>query len=186
MICGEEVSPPTTHPHGRAASLGERRIHGASLFVEERRLLRRWSDRCQSLNCFDTLAACGLTAAASPPTLLGQLYDQGEDQEELGYYDELPEPPDQALEQTTEFMEWYEVLAPTPHRALLARHRRLVDGRIYTNTPEWRLALSLYQLGPVSHLRLAEHCEIGYGALQRWLREWQRREGIEPRTERFF
>lgn len=165
-------------------------IPTAAHFHRERELLRLWAASCTAIDAHEILGDCGLsTAAASPPNTMDRIYVMGErERDDAGGYsaeDEIVwEPADLELLQVHEFMEWYEALRPMLHAALIARHRRLVSGQLHTEKSERWVAVRLYgwHNGQPEYARflLAQNCELGYGALRRWINVMRRGDGLAP------
>lgn len=147
-------------------------------FEHERSLLNRWHRRCLSQDAAQARDLTGLSPAGSPPTHMKALYEQDPTPDPYAedYKRELPDP---ELEQVDEFMAWCEVLFPAAHRALLARHRQLINGVRVGDLPEGMKAQRLYFLPRANAAyQLVQDCEVGYAALQRWLRSWRKRERL--------
>lgn len=165
------------------------RVRPAPLFKRERELLRRWAASCAAIDSSEILDTCGLSVtAASPPNTMDRIYVMGErERDHAGGYssDEEPiEPPDLELVQTHDFLEWYEALRPGPYAALLARHRRIVSGKLHAEQSERWIAVRLYgwHSGQPDYARslMAQQCDLGYGALRRWLNVMRRNDGLGP------
>lgn len=159
-----------------------RRVELAYPFKRERELLRRWANSCAAIDAHEILDTCGLSPATSPPSTMDRVYVMGErERDDAGGYsahDEHGDGPDLEVASCHEFMEWYEVLRPATHAALLARHRRMVSGQLHEDRSERWIAVRLYgwNSGDPDHARnlLIQTCELGYGALRRWLHVMKR------------
>jgi hypothetical protein len=91
----------------------------------------------------------------------------------------LPPVPDAEVEAVFEFMDCLRPLLPHAHAALMARHRRMVDGHQHRIRSESWLAQALYGTKrAAAHARLASECDAGYAALTRWL------DRMTPRLEK--
>lgn len=147
-------------------------------YERERSLLSRWSHRCHHQDSAVIHDLVGLSPDGSPPTHMKALYEQ--DPTPDPYADDYRrEAPDPELLQVEEFMEWCEVLFPAAHKALLARHRQLINGVRVGDLPEGMKAQRLYFTPrPQAHQRLSADCEVGYAALSRWLNAWRKRERL--------
>ncbi len=138
----------------------------------ERKLLNRWAIWCLHGDSNEMMRSCGLTWAGSPPSAMRDIYDRGAETEDdtTGYARELPPVPDYTSHAVDEFMSALAPILPAVHRALLARHARIVDGRrIWVRSESW-IAQSLYGMQRSgAWRRLATDCMTGYGGLRRWL-----------------
>lgn len=138
----------------------------------ERRFLMLWAVWCLRDDMSEIKRMCGLTPAGSPFTTMRRIYDLGAVSQEdvTGYAAEVPPPPDIELE-TDAFMTALEPIQPDTHEALVARHRRIVHGKVDLEASESRLCGLLFPTLSRRHAckRLTSRCEDGYGALRRWL-----------------
>ncbi|MGH8396843.1 MAG: hypothetical protein ACRETA_01175 [Gammaproteobacteria bacterium] len=141
-------------------------------WLPERGLLNGWALWCLRDDSRTILRLCGLTWAGSQSSRIGEIYDRGARSTEdvVGYARELPPAPDHLIPTVDEFMGAVTIIIPEAASAILARHRRMIRGKLELELPEWRLAEALYgRKRSVAWEHLATDCRVGYAALRRWL-----------------
>lgn len=164
----------------RPVSIARLPIAAKGEYAREYRLMVLWGALSAGDDVHAILRECGLTGAGSPPSVMRSIYDSRNDGDQTGYAKEpysgptLQELADAELVGT--FMQQLRIFLPAPHGALLARHRRMVDGQPFKLKAEWALAVALYGRQPSqrrqAHALLAQHCEMGYQALRNWLERY--------------
>ena len=134
----------------------------------ERRMISHWSYWVTRGNQVTLHSMCGLTPEGSPHTIMDKIWECGAADEDAvtGYAGDL-RVHDYVIPEVDNFMSKISALMPTTYEALIARHRRIVNGRaILIHNERW-IARCLYggRAGE-AHARLCRYCEIGYGMLR--------------------
>ncbi len=135
-------------------------------------MLHRWALWCRRDDSSEILRDCGLTGAGSPRTPAHVIFDRGAERAEDvgGYAREHAPAADDVSAVVDAFMLALAAISPGIFHALLARHTRIVRGEFIDMRSESEVAQVLYGLRRSgAWKRLAQDCEVGYGALRRWL-----------------
>lgn len=145
-------------------------------YLRERELLFRWARHCEAELSHDACDSCGLSTAWSPPNTIDRIYVMGERSEDDvdGYPPEPAPVPDPELDEVSAFIEALHRSHLPTYEALLARHRKLVRGRLMREKTEWQVATALYQQRNSWPL-LVKACETGYTMMRVRLFIWRQR-----------
>lgn len=146
-------------------------VRGAYEFAREKAYFIVWGRWVSREHDLSIMHECGLTWAGSPPSLLPSVAEEGE---LVGLVEYLPREPSRLVhigEQVDEFATALREVDVETHRALTARHRRVVDGTQFLTRPESYIARALYiglPAGP-AQMQLSRACDRGYRLLKQWM-----------------